>query len=101
LVHRAKHKPATRVDIEFRLGRWASPIREHTVQLDKTLDWLGYRPSEGVRIVRDLHTAWGRLEAQIFPTAPAGTEAPVESILERMAATLVIEARDVRETASA
>jgi hypothetical protein len=40
-------------------------------------------------------------EAQIFPTALAGTEAAVESILERMAATLVIEARDVRETASA
>jgi hypothetical protein len=89
------------VDIDFRLGRWASHIREHTVQLDKTLDWLGYEPSEVVRIVRDLHTAWGRLEAQIFPAAPTGAESLIDSVLERMSATLVSEARDVREAASA
>jgi hypothetical protein len=89
------------VDIDFRLGRWASHIREHTVQLDKTLDWLGYQPSETVRIVRDLYATWGRLEARIFPTAPAGTEAAVEGVLARMSATLVSEARDVREAAKA
>ncbi|TME13115.1 MAG: DinB family protein [Chloroflexi bacterium] len=88
-------------DIDFRLGRWASHIAEHTVQLDKTLAWLGYEPSEAARIVRDLYTAWGRLEAQVFPVAPAGTEGAVDSILERMAATLVSEARDVREAAGA
>ena len=88
-------------DIDFRLGRWASHIAEHTVQLDKTLDWLGYQPSEAARIVRDLYTAWGRLEAQVFPVAPASTEGAVDSILEGMAATLVSEARDVREAAAA
>jgi hypothetical protein len=87
------------VDIDFRLGRWASHIREHTVQLDKTLDWLGYQPSEVARIVRDLYTTWGRLEAQIWPLAPAGTDAAIASILERMSATLVSEARDVRGAA--
>lgn len=90
-----------RVDIDFRLGRWASHMREHTVQLDKTLDWLGYQPSEPARIVRDLHAAWGRVEARIFPTAPAGTEAAVTTILDRMAETLVREARDVRQAAEA
>jgi hypothetical protein len=89
------------VDIDFRLGRWASHIREHTLQIDKTLDWLGYQPSEPVRIVRDLHATWGRLEARIFPTAPAGTEAAVEAVLDRMADTLVREARDVRKAAEA
>ena len=87
------------VTIDFRLGRWASHIREHTVQLDKTLDWLGYQPSEPVRIVRDLYATWGRLEARIFPTAPAGTEAAVEAILDRMSDALVREARDVRKAA--
>ena len=87
------------VDIDFRLGRWASHIAEHTIQLDKTLDWLGYQPSEAARIVRDLYAAWGRLEAQIWPMAPAGADGVVASILERMAATLVSEARDVREAA--
>jgi hypothetical protein len=88
-----------RVDIDFRLGRWASHIREHTVQLDKTLDWLGYEPSEAARIVRDLYAAWGRLEAQVFPVTPAGTDDAVAPILERMAATLVSEARSVRDAA--
>jgi hypothetical protein len=89
------------VDIDFRIGRWASHIREHTVQVDKTLDWLGYEPSEPVRIVRDLFATWGRLEARIFPTATAGTEAAVASILDRMAETLTSEARDVRAAADA
>jgi hypothetical protein len=87
------------VDIDFRLGRWASHIAEHTIQVDKTLAWLDYQPSEAARIVRDLYAAWGRLEAQIFPVAPAGTEAVIASILERMGTTLVSEARDVREAA--
>ena len=89
------------VDVDFRLGRWASHIREHTIQVDKTLDWLGYQPSEPARIVRDLHATWGRLEARIFPTAPAGTEGAVAAILDRMSDTLVGEAREVREAAEA
>jgi hypothetical protein len=89
------------VDMDFRLGRWASHIREHTLQLDKTLDWLGYQPSEPVRIVRDMLSTWGRLEARVFPVAPAGTDTAVEAILERMANTLTSEARSVREAAGA
>jgi hypothetical protein len=89
------------VDVDFRLGRWPSHIREHTLQIDKTLDWLGYQPSEPVRIVRDLHATWGRLEARIFPIAPTGTEAAVDAILDRMSETLVREARDVRKAAEA
>jgi DinB family protein len=90
-----------RVDIDFRLGRWASHIREHAVQLDKTLDWLGYVPSEPARIVRDLHAAWGRLEAMIFPIAPRGTESAVTAILDRCAATLTAEAKSARSAAEA
>jgi hypothetical protein len=89
------------VDVDFRLGRWSSHIREHTLQIDKTLDWLGYQPSEPVRIVRDLYTTWGRLESRIFPTAPAGTETAVEAILDRMSDTLVREAHEVRKAAEA
>jgi hypothetical protein len=87
------------VDVDFRLGRWASHIAEHTIQLDKTLAWLGDEPSEAARIVRDLYAAWGRLEAQIFPVASAGMNDAVAPILERMSATLVSEARDVRKAA--
>jgi hypothetical protein len=89
------------VTIDSRLGRWASHIREHAIQIDKTLDWLGYQPSEPAQIVRDLFATWGRLEARIFPTAPAGTEAAVAAILDRMSETLLREARSVREAAEA
>jgi hypothetical protein len=87
----------TRVDIRFRLARWGSHIAEHTIQLDKTLTWLGREPSEVQRIVRDLHASWGRLESRIWPaetTAPA-----VEEILGRAAKTIAREAREVREAA--
>lgn len=94
-------KPAlwsnTPVDISFRLGRWGSHIAEHTVQLDKTLDWLGHQPTEVARVVRDLHTAWGRLESRLFPalTTPPG----VEAILTNVAATLIADARSTRTAA--
>ncbi len=87
------------VDIDFRVGRWASHIAEHTIQLDKTLAWLGHQPTEPQRIVRQLYDAWGRLEARIFPTLPAGTDAAVATILDRMSDTLVSEAGEVRAAA--
>jgi DinB superfamily len=89
------------VDIDFRIGRWASHIREHTIQLDKTLDWLGYQPSEPVRIVRQMLATWGRFEAAIFPLAPDGSEDAVADILERCSETLIAEARSSREAAEA
>jgi hypothetical protein len=89
----------TTVDIGFRLGRWSSHIAEHTIQLDKTLDWLGYRPTEVERIVRGLHAAWGRLESRLFPGASA--TADLDAILARAAETLVTEARSTRAAAEA
>ncbi len=89
------------VDIGFRLLRWGSHIAEHTIQLDKTLDWLGYSPTEPARVVGTMLATWGRLEARIFPVAPAGTEATIGPILDRMASTLVTEARTVRAAAEA
>ena len=89
------------VDIGFRLGRWGSHIAEHTIQLDKTLDWLGQRPTEVQRIVLELHNAWGRLESRIFPNPPPGTEAALTEILQRAGETIVTEARSARAAAEA
>jgi len=89
------------VEVGFRLGRWASHIREHTLQIDKTLDWLDYEPSEPVRIVRDMFSAWGRLEARIFPVAPARTDSAVAAILDGCASTLTAEAASARQAARA
>ncbi len=57
------------VTVGFRQGRWASHMTEHTVQVDKTLVWLGRQPSEVERLVRQLSAAWGRLEAHLWPRA--------------------------------
>lgn len=82
------------VDIGFRLGRWASHIAEHNVQVDKTLDWLGYAPPETDRIVRLLFAAWGRVEARIFP---ASTTTPaVDEVLARMSETILSESQRAR-----
>jgi hypothetical protein len=56
------------VDIGFRLGRWSSHIREHTVQVEKTLVLLERRPTEVERLVRLVLAAWGRAEAAVFGT---------------------------------
>jgi hypothetical protein len=51
------------VTIDFRLGRYGSHIREHTVQVDKTLAMLDRQPSEVARLVRLVLSTYGRLEA--------------------------------------
>jgi len=50
------------VDVRFRLHRFASHIIEHTVQCEKALAALGWRATEGRRIVRRLTALLGELE---------------------------------------
>jgi hypothetical protein len=50
------------VDVRFRLHRWSSHFREHTVQVDKTLPLLGIVPREVDRLFRLLLGAYGWLE---------------------------------------
>lgn len=54
------------VTVGFRVGRWASHIREHTIQVDKTLAMLGHQPTEVARLVRLIAAAYGRLEESLF-----------------------------------
>ena len=89
----------TPVDVGFRLGRWGSHIAEHTIQLDKTLTWLDHRPTEVARVIRELHGAWGRLEARLFP-AP-GTNDRVDAVLARLGGVIVSEARSARAASGA
>jgi hypothetical protein len=54
------------VPVSFRLGRWSSHIREHTIQAEKTLAMLGRSPTEPERLVRLTLAAYGRAEAVVF-----------------------------------
>jgi hypothetical protein len=67
------------VDVRFRLHRFASHLVEHTVQCEKTLDALGWRPTEGRRVVRRVTAALGELEG-------LGARAEVREIETRLGA---------------
>lgn len=54
------------VTLGFRIGRWSSHIREHTIQVEKTLAMLGHVPTEPARLARHLLAAYGRAEAAVF-----------------------------------
>jgi hypothetical protein len=60
------------IHIGFRLGRWSSHIREHTVQVEKTMDMLDRHPTEVDRLVRLVLAAWGRAEATVYGTPKPG-----------------------------
>jgi hypothetical protein len=61
------------VSVGFRLGRWSSHIREHTIQVEKTLVMLGRTPTEPERLARLALAAYGRAEAVVFGQPDADT----------------------------
>jgi hypothetical protein len=78
------------VDLGFRLGRWSSHLREHTIQVEKTLVMLDYRPTEVQRLIRLVLAAWGRAEAVVYGSDRA-SEA-VGSLVDAAAAARVTAA---------
>lgn len=67
------------VTVGFRIGRWASHMREHTIQVEKTLVMLDRPTTEVERLVRLIFEAYGRLEETVFglDAADARPAAPV------------------------
>ena len=78
------------VTVGFRLARCSSHIREHTIQVDKTLDLLGRRRTETQRLARLLLATYGRAEEAVF-----GRQAP-DPALARIASA----AAEAREAAA-
>jgi len=54
------------VDVRFRINRWSSHIREHTIQVEKTLGFINRPTTEGDRLLRMVAGAFGRLEEAVF-----------------------------------
>jgi hypothetical protein len=48
--------------LEFRLHRFSSHLRQHTIQIDKTLVMLGLHPSEARRLLRMVYNALAVVE---------------------------------------
>jgi uncharacterized damage-inducible protein DinB len=87
------------VTVRFRLGRWSSHMREHTIQVEKTMQMLGQQPTEVERLVRLVLAAYGRLEASAF-LLPEGVSRPGQ-IVEEAAREARTVAAELREAASA
>ncbi len=64
------------VPISFRLARGSAHLREHTIQVDKTLAMLDRRLSEVERLVRLVAAAYGRLEERVFGLPAADLDRP-------------------------
>ncbi|MDQ6793693.1 MAG: DinB family protein [Chloroflexota bacterium] len=94
------------VTIDFRLGRLASHIREHTIQVDKTLVMVGRTATEAERLARLAGSAYGRLEGTVFGRPAKDVEREfadgqsAASILEATAAEAATTASRVRKAAT-
>jgi DinB superfamily len=86
------------VTVDFRLGRLASHIREHTIQVDKTVALLGQPTSEVGRLARLVLSTYGRLEALVFGR-PMAAAAPGAVVVARAAAEAAATATAVRSAA--
>jgi len=66
------------VSVGFRLGRYGSHVREHIVQVDKTLVMLGRSPTEVERLVRLVLGTYGQLEALVIGRSAVELDRPFE-----------------------
>jgi hypothetical protein len=74
------------VTVGFRMGRWSSHIREHVIQLEKTLALLGRVPSEPERLVRHVLATYGRAEATVIGRSPSAATAAAATRIAAAAA---------------
>jgi len=54
---------STPMPVRFRLHRFDSHMRQHTIQIQKTLDMLARRPNEARRLLRLIYNALARVES--------------------------------------
>ncbi len=63
------------VPVWFRLHRFDAHLREHTIQVDKTLAMLDHAPSEPERLARLLHQSLGELGSALLVNSAGIVEA--------------------------
>ena len=78
--------------VGFRLGRWASHIREHGIQIEKTFAMIDHVPTEPARLARNMLASYGRAESVVFGRQD------VDQAVDRIAAGAA-EARQAIESA--
>ncbi len=87
------------VDVGFRVNRWASHIREHTIQVEKTLAFIDRSATEVDRLVRLIAAAYGRLEGELYLRPANDSVADALRLAEATAAGVLSDARSVADAA--
>jgi hypothetical protein len=59
--------------VEFRLHRFDSHLRQHTIQIEKTLGLLGHYPTEAVRLLRLIYASLAQVEGALLGASETGT----------------------------
>lgn len=73
------------LSLQFRLHRFDSHLRQHTVQVDKTLDGIGRPPSEAKRLLRLIYAALAEAEGATIGAWQVGSDLR-RQVAEAMAA---------------
>jgi hypothetical protein len=68
----------TRFHIGYRLHRFEAHSRQHTIQIDKTLDLMGCGPTEAKRIVRTLYSALAELNGNLIAPSEKKNQESIE-----------------------
>lgn len=69
--------------VQFRLLRFDSHLRQHTIQVEKTLEAIDRSPNEARRLLRYIYAALAELEAALFGLKPEGTQ--IQALARRLA----------------
>lgn len=89
------------VDVRFRLVRWTSHMREHTIQVEKTIGYIGRPISEVDRLLHLIASGYGRLEEELFMAVSGdGSVAEALAELESVAARVASQSASVAEAAA-
>jgi hypothetical protein len=82
------------LSIRHRLLRFAAHNRQHTIQAEKTLEWLGATPNEAKRLLRQVYIALAEVESAML----GATEAEADILAqERVADTIRVRADEVAD----
>ena len=84
------------ITVEFRLHRLDSHLRQHTVQIDKTLVALGQAPSEAKRLLRLIYAALADVDSTMIGAWGFGKEKRLE-----VAAQIAQRADEIKQIVSA
>lgn len=74
--------------LEYRLHRFEAHLRQHTIQLERTLDQLGRPANEARRLIRQLYAALAEAEATQIGAPPAADAAELAAALVERATEL-------------